>query len=451
MRAGWAVFLVTMVAAAGCLTGEKTPDVKPPAAKASTTPPIFLPPVVVTKDTAEPGLAIDQEGFIWVHAPGGLWKSTDTNGTAFTEVDLGGIVFGGDADIAFGKDPKDVYYTDLEDLIAISVFSSHDGGKNWFYQPLASDAPITDRQWITTGPDPMNGGREAVYLTFNQLATGAWVTKSTDGGLTWTPHLAFAFGATSQYDVQTMGNIVVDSKGVVYVAVGLGSAGAPFTPPLLNTYYVIVLKSSDGGLTWSRSDVVSSDADTNNLFPILAVDPADNLYTTWSMEKDGETSIFLSRSRDQAATWSPPIRVSQNPGSHVQPWVAAGDKPGELALAWYETTEKAAPNDVKGSWVVQGAATGNGDQEAPTFLEFQISPEPVHEGPICTYGIACQGGRELLDFFQVRLGADDRVHTAYASNYKHGVQVEYQGSEGPLQALNATLPAPPQPAVTSKP
>ncbi|MFA5860331.1 MAG: sialidase family protein [Candidatus Thermoplasmatota archaeon] len=417
---------------AGCAS-----PANPPTTPTLTTPEVgagaFTTPVVVTKGTAEPGLLLDNESNVWVHAPGGLWKSAD-NGATFTAIDFGpGPVFGGDAELTIARNGS-LYYSDLEQLAALSVFSSHDKGKTWSYQPIASDAPLTDRQWMANGKDvgPLAGAPDAVYLAYNQLASGVWVTKSTDGGLKWTPHLAFATSGATEVDFQTMGNIVVDPKGIVYVSFTMGSAGAPLTPPL-NGYAVVVLVSEDGGLTWTPRTVAKGAESYSNLFPILAVDDAGTLYATFAAKLEGGTTdVWLTYSKDHGAKWSKPVKVDSHVGSHAQPWVSTGDVPGELALAWYENPLPGRPQDVKGEWHVQASYTKNGDTDAPTFREMQVSPGTVHKGPICVDGVLCQGGRELLDFFQIRLDARNVAHVAYADNAEGGAKVIYTRSTSPM-------------------
>lgn len=393
----------------------------------------FREPVAVARQTAEPGLLLDPAGTVWVHAPGGLWKSRE-NATKFDRVDFGlGLVLGGDADLAISKDGKSLYYTDLEELAALSVFSSHDSGKTWFEQPIASDAPLADRQWIAIGKNvgPIGGSEEAVYLAYNQLATGVWVTKSTDGGLTWTPHLVFATSQATEADFQTMGNIVVDPKGVVHVAYTLGSFGAPITPAVLGNF-VVVSSSEDGGVTWTRHDVVKSAKSPSNIFAIVATDVESHVYVVWAAEGATKgTDVFLTRSTDKGKTWSKPVVVNAAPGSRALPWVAAGDEPGELVFAWYEANETARPADVKGDWVVKVALTKDANSDAPTFKEYQASPGTVHSGPICMDGVLCRSGRGLLDFFEARLDASGFVHVSYAQDTS-GREIRYVQSAVPL-------------------
>lgn len=427
-----AVLLAALaILAAGCATPAPTDKdpATPPDGEAATG--LFLEPMTVVEDTAEPGVLLGPDGTVWVHAPGGLW-SLAPNATEWVAADFSpGVVVGGDADLAFASDGT-MYYTDLENLAAISVFTSRDNGVTWTEQPVASDMPLDDRQWITTGIDvsPTGAGAESAFLVYNQLTTGVWMTKSQDG-VAWTPSPVFATTLTTQLDIQTMGNVVVDADGTIYIAYTLGSAGSPLTPPIGHDYIVQVSVSKDGGLTWTHTRVIEHPTNLALLFPILAVDPAGTVYLTWAMEEGGSTDIFLASTKDKGATWTAPLRVNRDAGSHAQPWVSAGDAPGEVVLVWYAANETAPPNQVEGAWHVAGAVSRNADASAPAFTAFRVSPGSVHEGPICVDGVLCQGGRDLLDFFEARIDGEDRVHVAYASSVD-GVKVVYQVSAGPL-------------------
>jgi hypothetical protein len=48
-------------------------------------------------------------------------------------------------------------------------------------------------------------------------------------------------------------------------------------------------------------------------FPSLAAGPGDTLYVAWSDGRNGDEDVFLRRSDDDGATWSPAKRVNGNP------------------------------------------------------------------------------------------------------------------------------------------
>ncbi len=420
------VLLVLLLA--GCSkqgSPDETPGVVPPTPDSLT----FLDPVAVTgASVGEPGILL-QNGTLWVHAPGGLWKSTDGGLTWTDATPTGGVILGGDADLAIGADGS-LYWTDLLNLASISVFSSHDGGASWFFQPLASDYPGDDRQWIATGPDagPLGSG-EAVYLAYNHLASNVVVTKSTDGGMTFVGRTAVL---RPQTEFWSMGNLLVDAKGTVYAVYSLGNALKPYGDDALPTvdFSVQVVVSKDGGLTWTEHQVVDSEGSPGEIFPVIALDDAGNLYATWAENMGDHIEVKYATSRDQGTTWSAPVVVQQWHGTGVMPWVDASS-PGHVAIAFYWANETAISDDVQGDWTLHLATTTNGLDAAPAWTETQVWDQPVLVGGLCTTGITCglpnggQGSRDLLDFHQVRIDEHGYPNFAFAKASGGGTQTYY--------------------------
>lgn len=371
--------------------------------------PGFLPPVDVGARVGEPGFRVAKDGTIWVHAPGGLWKSTD-NGESFEEVTaaLGpGPVFGGDADLAIGRNGS-LYYTDLEGLVYISVFRSHDNGVTWQENPFASELPGDDRQWIETGPDasPLSLGAEAIYLVFNHIPTNVFLTKSIDGGATWIGRTVVL--TTPQTQFWSMGNLLVDPKdGALHMIYALGNALQPIgdgTVPV--DYQLRMSTSTNGGLTWSESIVADTVGNSGEIFPVTARDSEGGLYAAWAVEEGGRDLVQMAWSVDNGASWSPPVTLNDEGTSGVMPWIDVST-PGHAVVAWYQTDQAVLSSVAPGDWFVQMASTTDARNPLARWNEARVWDEPVKSGFICTVGIMCRsGGRELLDFFEVRIGAD---------------------------------------------
>lgn len=425
MRLLFAVLLVTALLA-GC--GSK------PAATSTSPAPImdsslWTQPVKVGTG-GEPGLRLAGNGTVYIHVPGDLFVSHDDGATWTSLADnlnAAGPVLGGDADLAIGKDGT-LYYSDLEELAALSVYASQDGGKSWTENPDASVLPGDDRQWLEVGPDagPLASSHEALYLVFNNQATNVVASKSTDGGKTW---VALPVNKGLQTQFWSQGNLVVDPKdGTVWITYDLGNAARPNGDGVLPaTNEVQVAKSTDGGLTWTLAPVYTASGtdDTGQIFPVIAQDAAGHLYVTFALLHDGHSDIMLSTSSDKGASWSKPVKVNQGAQTAVQPWVdAMGD--GRIAVAYYGANESAAPGAVKGDWHVYLATAPDGMAAQPTFTEGLAAQAPNHKGGICTVGIMCgtpgsSGSRALLDFFQVRLDGKGKAHIVYADTVHHGV------------------------------
>jgi hypothetical protein len=206
------------------------------------------------------------------------------------------------------------------------------------------------------------------------------VTRSDDGGATWTP-FAFASatgvrtgtlppsptgsaGEAGSFDEQSVepSQPVIGPDGTVYVAyknrditdattpdcpanpfVGATTAGFPST----HRYCVVIAKSTDGGVTWTRNSTGVA-LPTNTLInPRLAIDPSvgttGKLYVVYQRQIGASptptdpSDINEQSSTDGGVTWSPAVRVNDDPNGAVQtnPWVAVGPG-GVVDVAWFD-------------------------------------------------------------------------------------------------------------------
>ena len=188
---------------------------------------------LVADQDVEPRVVHDALGNLYVAAiqgvPGGVdvWKSYDTgksftylgqpDGTqvvATTGTTTGVGLGGGDEDLAVGTSGN-VYMNSLW-LGSTTQASSYDGGNAWAVNPLSSDIPGDDRQWIASY------GNNVLYLTYKQLGadlTGTVsivVVKSSDGGITF-PQITQVTTPVAGVQPGDQGNIVVDPRnGNVY-------------------------------------------------------------------------------------------------------------------------------------------------------------------------------------------------------------------------------------------
>lgn len=371
-------------------------------------PALFMPPVAVGARVGEPGFRVGPDGTVWVHAPGGLWKSTD-NGITFSEITTfgPGPVVGGDADLAIGKDGS-LYYTDLQALVAISVFSSHNGAASWFENPLASMVPGDDRQWIEAGPDagPLSLGGEAVYLVFNHIPTNVFMTKSVDGGKVWVGKNVVL--TTSQAEFWSMGNMLIDPRdGTLSVIYSLGNALQPIGDGQLPyvDYRINMSRSMDGGLTWTEVTIVDTEGNSGQIFPTIAQDREGGLYAAWAVVEGDRDLVQMSHSEDRGSTWSAPVTLNPEGTSAVMPWIDVST-PGHAVVAWYQTDQAVLSHIAPGNWFLQMATTLDARNPEAVWEQTRVWDQPVKLGGICTLGIMCDGDRELLDFFQVRIGTD---------------------------------------------
>jgi hypothetical protein len=378
------------------------------------------PDVAFNLQGIEPRVKTDALGNLYAAAIQGIpagtdaWKSMDGGNTwaylgqpdgAQVAAAAGGRglgLGGGDEDLAIA--PNGTVSINSLWLGSLTQSVSKDGGHTWAVNPVSSNVPEDDRQWIATH------GNNEVYLTYKQ--TGALLTgtesiialKSFDGGLTF-PQTTLV--TTPEMGVQPgdQGNIEVDpNNGNVYT-VFFGQDG--------KTLYIA--RSTDGGKTWIVKLVYTATSSLVNVFPSVAIDNASNVYIVYS----DSHNVFLTVSKDQAATWSAPVRVSNGTASKsaIGPWITAGDD-GKVNITWWGTTAT-NNNDGTAQWKVFFSQSLNATAAIPTFAQSTITGV-MHVGAICTNGTGCASGtRNLAEYFAPGLSLNGSELIVYSDDFNN--------------------------------
>ncbi len=383
---------------------------------------------------AEPEIKVDIFGDIYVTAiagvPGGtdFWKST-TKGASFTYLGqpdgaqdhcatLPECVGAGGGDDSIDVSNGGYLYVSSLWLGSVTMSASYDGGtggvqpgQKWEVNPAAATIPGDDRQWIAAY------GPQTVYMSYTDIPTGVIdFEKSTDGGKTFgAPVQTYSPLSTVLSDVQ--GNMAVDQyNGNVYMCfVPVGAS---------NQVYIV--RSTDGGATFTQKKAVDGPAGTSNVhvFPTMAVDRGGNVHIAYSRCNTGNTScqIYLASSTDQGNTWFLPVRVSNGAETTtaVEPTIAAGS-PGFVDVTWLGSA--AATPEAARSWYVFFAQTPNALAVSPTFAQNQAEAAVMHDQDICFNGLACAanpsqspGNRDLLEYYSMAIDPDGNANIAYADS-----------------------------------
>lgn len=185
------------------------------------------------------------------------------------------------------------------------------------------------------------------------------VTRSTDGGATWT-YLTVdanlppgpACPATCGWDFLGTGSaIAVDAAGVLHVNYNapLVDNGAP---------HIWYKTSSDQGNTWSSRVELSTDTGNSwHFFGGIAAGAAGNVRAAWMDNRTGAYNLWYRTSSDGGATWSSEIQVSKFRTGY--PYVTsqgfafpygdyitmALDPAGHVQLAWGEGPSWSGPGN----------------------------------------------------------------------------------------------------------
>ena len=265
---------------------------------------------------------------------GQTWCCTATDpshlGTLIPGVErlTGGIYdAGGDPSVAFDSHGTPYYAglgfdrTAAPNTVTVSRGTFSGGNLTWsaptFINATTSPAILNDKEWIAVDANASSPFRDRVYVTWtrfkfnakngNYVQSPIFFVSSSDGGHTFTAPKSIAgnvlYGQGSRP--------VVGPDGTVYVFWD----GSTRHATLDSTYMV---KSSDGGATWSQPVEVSplneigllhDTAFRNNGFPAAAAAPNGDLYVTWNTDTASIGSVAVySKSTNGGATWSAPAR-----------------------------------------------------------------------------------------------------------------------------------------------
>ncbi|GAC1444610.1 MAG: sialidase family protein [Chloroflexota bacterium] len=274
----------------------------------------------------------DGAGWVYTTFDGGAtWKNMVLPGLTFQSGATGPLAdmdSAGDPALAFGPN-NTVYYANLvfsrvNSASGIVVSASHDGGLNWDnpvivhtdgVAPNGTSLPtnyFNDKEWIT-----VDGKSGAVYVTwtkFNQpggnyLESPIVLSKSTDGGATWSTPVnvsntaaSFVGPGLAPYDQGSSPQVGPD--GTVYVAFEAAYCQTLLCDQPTDHDVTAVASSTDGGATWRRQAIgdnydFPANADTGRAaltaenfrissFPNMAVDQqTGKMYVTWADDRSG--------------------------------------------------------------------------------------------------------------------------------------------------------------------
>ena len=221
----------------------------------------------------------------------------------------------------------------------VAVSRSTDGGASWSNPVVVAQGAGLDKDWLvcdSTATSPHYGN---CYMQWDDNGNGnlIYMSTSTDGGLTWSTPVnpaGFPRGLGGQPLVQPGGNVIV--------------------PYLADASNVIEsFTSTDGGANWGISVQIGT-ANTHTVaaglrtsaLPSAQIDAAGNVYVVWQdcrfRASCSSNDLIMSVSAD-GATWAAPARIPIDavtstadhfiPGLGVDPSTAGST--AHLALTYY--------------------------------------------------------------------------------------------------------------------
>jgi hypothetical protein len=262
--------------------------------------------------------------------------------------------------------PKDLYPAVATDGAGswVAVWHSWDGSENDIVVCRSTDNAVTWGSPVPLGAH-MGFPGQWPYHRHPELATdgaGNWVivwasddsldetigtdkdifiSRSADNGATWTSPAPLNDAATDTGDdwhptvvTDGMGNwlVVWDSQDAVEPGIGGDDD-------------IIMSRSTDNGYTWTAPAALNSNAKADrepDWHPHVTTDRSGHWVAVWDVDYLGPgfrryaVDVFVSRSMDNGATWSPPIALNAHPGDYewqnASPRVTTDGKGNWLAV-----------------------------------------------------------------------------------------------------------------------
>jgi hypothetical protein len=402
---------------------------------------------------------VDGSGFAYASFDGGTtWKNTQLPHLTFQTGATGALSdmdSAGDPALAFGPN-NTVYYSNLvfsrfNAGSGVVVSISHDGGATWGEphivhtdgvdsngNPLPTEIS-NDKPWITVD---LNSG--AIYSTWTQFGPDGSpivVSKSTDGGATWSTPVevngpsTFTPGGITPY---SQGSIPqVDSKGNLYIAYESAVCQTLNCDQPTDHDAIILTTSTDGGKTFTNAELafdfdfpfnphVGRDTLTNenfriNSFPQFVIDQqTGRMYITWADDRDGEYDAngnSIKTNGDVFVITSANGKVWQGIGpigtsaDEVYPAVAAYN--GSVVVSFY--TRAYDPNGIGLDYAyVGGNGLGSLKNNAVTRITTQTANPQIQfvANDLTNPSILLQGVF-IGDYTAVTLGSDFMFHPSW--------------------------------------
>ncbi len=351
---------------------------------------------------------------------------------------------------------------------------SQDGGKKWNTVVQVADAGgpsqceddglFNDKEWITTDNNPESDHYGTSYLVWTAFLSSAghvlespiWEAHSTDGGFNWsTPQEISGSNASlctyqedgpaSECDEDQFGVPTVGPDGTVYVSYvneqneGLWESGEVFDDQFL------LVKSSNGGGTWSDPVQIAGLEDGSRDFPInvngrqtlsnqqmrvsssagVVADPTLNgrLYFVFSDNRNGthdvddpvtNTDVFIVSSVNGGDTWTAPAQV--NPADEgagndqYYPWVDVNPVDGTVGVLFFDRsyTTHFRPH---GTTLAESPAGG------AAFAQHEVTTAPSHTRNSVFFRAFAPGCKRCTrfegDYNNIEYGSDGSVNMVW--------------------------------------
>jgi hypothetical protein len=238
----------------------------------------------------------------------------------------------------------------------MAVARSADGGRTWtstYFALQKGETKFNDKPYIAVDDNPSSPHRNTIYVAWDRFDgssssfNGVLVSHSTDGGRTFSAPV-FASGTAAGPKGDIGADPFVAPDGTLHMAWHDVQNNA-----------IVQASSADGGASFGPTRVIAPTLVAFDIaipamatrralvYPACGADTSTGphrgtLYCSWmDQTASNGTDIFLSRSTDGGATWSPPLRVNDDPAGvandQFNQWLAVDPSNGSVNLSWNDT------------------------------------------------------------------------------------------------------------------
>src|SRR5258708_30221487 len=238
----------------------------------------------------------------------------------------------------------------------MAVARSSDGGRTWkstFFALERGQTKFDDKAYLAVDDNPSSPHRDTIYVAWDRFDgsassfNGVLVSHSTDGGKIFSAPV-FASNTTSGPKGDIGADPFVGPDGTLHVAWHDVQNNA-----------IVEASSTDGGNSFGPThtiaptqvafDVAIPAMATRRalVYPACGADTSTGpnrgtLYCSWMDETASNgTDVFVSRSTNSGTTWSPPLRVNDDPtgvaNDQFNQWLPVDPSDRAVEPSWNDT------------------------------------------------------------------------------------------------------------------